>query len=218
MPRSASLRAEPADLLAFFRGFLHRPHQVGSVIPSSRFLKRRLVEAAEVTRAQVVVELGPGTGGTTRALLAALPSDARLLCIEINPRFAALLGREHDPRLIVHHGSAEDLRRLLAHYRLAAPDAIVSGIPFSTMPPARGRRIIENIRRALAPGGRFVAYQVRSRVADLARPILGAPDITIVLRNLPPARLFSWRMVESRRRRSGARARRGSQAAVARGR
>jgi phosphatidylethanolamine/phosphatidyl-N-methylethanolamine N-methyltransferase len=178
--------------IAFLQGFLRRPQQVASVVPSSRFLERRLVSLADIRGAQLVVELGPGTGGTTRALLAALPANAKLLCIELDPDFAALLARETDPRLIVHHGSAEDLEEVLAAHRLAAPDAVISGIPFSIIPPAVGVRIIEGIRRALAPGGRFLAYQVRGTVAELAKPVLGEPDTTLELRNIPPVRVFRW--------------------------
>ncbi len=187
-----SLRLQRDERLAFLQGFLRRPQQVGSVIPSSRFLERRLVGLADVRGARIAVELGPGTGGTTRALLAALPPGAKLLCIEIDPKFAALLRREEDARLVVHQGSAEDLPAILAQHGLAAPDVVISGIPFSTIPPAVGGRIIESIRAALAPGGRFVAYQVRGRVAELARPILGRPDVTVELRNLPPVRVYRW--------------------------
>jgi phospholipid N-methyltransferase len=69
---------------------------------------------------------------------------------------------------------------------------VISGIPFSTIPAAIGARIIESIRSALAPGGRFVAYQVRGVVADLARPILGRPDFAIELLNIPPVRVYRW--------------------------
>src|SRR5690606_9623294 len=91
----------PADALAFFLGFLRGPGGVGSVSPRSRFLERRTVDAAGASSARVVVELGPGTGGTTRALLAAMPADARLVCIEIDPKFADHVARLGDPRLIV---------------------------------------------------------------------------------------------------------------------
>ena len=196
------LRLQPDERLAFLQGFLRRPQQVGSVIPSSRFLERRLVALADVKRARLVVELGPGTGGTTRALLAALPADAKLLCIELDPNFAALLQRESDPRLIVHLGSAEQLAEVLAAYQLSAPDAVISGIPFSTIPPAVGARIIESIRAALAPNGCFVAYQVRGKVAELARPVLGAPDVTLELLNIPPVRVFRWHLGGARARRA----------------
>ena len=66
MPSIDKLRPQPDDRLAFFHGFLKKPGQVGSIIPSSRFLERRIVRAAGIQRARLVVELGPGTGGTTR--------------------------------------------------------------------------------------------------------------------------------------------------------
>ena len=178
--------------IAFLHGFLRRPQQVASVVPSSRFLERRLVALAGVRNARLVVELGPGTGGTTRALLAALPANAKLLCIELDPEFAALLARQTDPRLIVHHGSAEDLEETLAAHGLDAPDAVISGIPFSIIPPEVGTRIIESIRGALAAGGCFLAYQVRGTVAELSKPLLGDPDTTLELLNLPPLRVFRW--------------------------
>jgi phospholipid N-methyltransferase len=180
--------------IAFLHGFLRRPQQVASVVPSSRFLERRLVSLADVRTARLVVELGPGTGGTTRALLAALPPHAKLLCIELDPQFAALLARETDPRLVVHHGSAEHLEAILASHGLGAPDVVISGIPFSIIPSAIGRRIIESIQRALALGGWFLAYQVRGAVAELAKPVLGAPETTLELRNIPPVRVFRWRV------------------------
>ena len=194
LPRIEAKRLLRDERIAFLQGFLRRPGQVASVVPSSRFLERRLVSLADVKRARLVVELGPGTGGTTRAILAALPADARLLCIELDPDFARLLKRESDARLIVHEGSAEALPEILTTYGLAAPDVVISGIPFSVIPAAIGTRIVESIRSALAPGGWFVAYQVRGAVADRATPLLGEPDVTVELLNIPPLRVFRWRV------------------------
>jgi phosphatidylethanolamine/phosphatidyl-N-methylethanolamine N-methyltransferase len=182
--------------LPFFKGFLRNPGMVGSIVPSSRWLERRLVDAADVARARVIVELGPGTGGTTRALLAALPADARLLVIELNPMFAELLRAEPDPRLIVHEGSAEAIESLLDEHALGAADAVISGVPFSTIPPTVARRIVHAVHEGLAPGGRFVAYQLRSRVADYGREYFGEPAMTLELRNAPPIRVYSWRKAE----------------------
>jgi len=186
------LRLQPDDRLAFLQGFLKKPQEVGSVIPSSRFLERKIVQLAGASTARVVVELGPGTGGTTRALLRAMPADAHLLAIEINPHFARILREHDDPRLIVHEGSAEDIAALRERYGLAPPDAVVSGIPFSTMEPALGRRIANAIFDALPSGGRFVAYQVRGRVHDVARPYFGRARVQVELRNIPPMRIYRW--------------------------
>jgi phosphatidylethanolamine/phosphatidyl-N-methylethanolamine N-methyltransferase len=192
MQRALRLHREIADRVVFMQEFLKHPHQVASIIPSSRFLERRIIELAEVRSLHTVVELGAGTGGTTRAMLSALPPSATLLVIEINPQFCGLLRRIPDARLIVHCGSAEELRETLSLYRLPAPEAVVSGIPFSTMDRIAGARILEAISSALAPGGRFVAYQVSTRVADLSRPLLGPERVEVELLNVPPMRLYRW--------------------------
>ena len=187
-------RILPDKRVAFFQGFLREPQQVGSVIPSSRFLERRLVKVSAVRHARTVVELGPGTGGTTHALLRALPSGARLLAIEIDPHFSAMLRAEiTDPRFVVHAGSAEDIAGTLARYGLPAPEVVISGIPFSTMPASVGENILRAVWTSLAPGGRFVAYQFRDRVAVLGRHILGRPEVDVELLNVPPMRVYCWR-------------------------
>ncbi len=78
MFRFEALRPQQDDRLAFLKGFLREPKGVGSVIPSSRFLERKMVRMAGVAQAESVIELGPGTGGTTRAILAAMPETATL--------------------------------------------------------------------------------------------------------------------------------------------
>lgn len=186
-------RARADSRLTFFREFLRRPDEIGSIIPSSRFLERRLVEIAGIATARVVVELGPGTGGTSRAILGALRPDATLLAVEINNRFASLLRAIPDPRLVVHCGSAVDIVESLVQHGLAAPDAILSGIPFSTMPAPLGRRILKAAWSALGPGGRFVAYQFRGSVAVLGRELMGPPAVAVELRNTPPVRVYCWR-------------------------
>lgn len=176
----------------FFRGFLRKPEQVGSIIPSSRFLERRIIHQAGLQSARTVLELGPGTGGTTRAILAAMPEEARLLSIDLDPEFTRILDRIGDPRLIAHTGSACDLAAILQQYDLPAPDVVISGIPFSTMPRSVGIATLEAVRDTLAPGGRFVAYQFRGQVARLGRPILGEPEVVVELLNTPPMRLYRW--------------------------
>lgn len=177
----------------FLQEFLKHPLQIGSVIPSSRFLERRIVEAAGVASADVVVELGPGTGGTTRAILRALPRHGRLLSVEINRHFNALVHGIGDERVIAHLGSACDLREIVAAYELPPPDAIISGIPFSTMSRSEGIRVLEAVASLLAPDGRFVAYQVSGRIASLCQDFLGPGQTTMELLNIPPMRVFQWR-------------------------
>jgi phospholipid N-methyltransferase len=116
-----------------------------------------------------------------------------LLAIEINLHFARRLSCFADPRLIVHAGDAVGLRDVLAGRGLRDPDVVLSGIPFSTISAAEGRRILRGVWQALLPGGRFVAYQFRGVVGDLGREILGRPDVGIEMRNAPPMRVYCWR-------------------------
>jgi len=178
--------------ILFFQGFLKKPGVVGSVIPSSRYLERRIVKEADLASAKLVVELGPGVGGTTHAILRAMPADGKLLSIEINSDFVPALRRIPDPRLIVHEGSAVDLASILASHGLGAPDVVLSGIPFSTMTHDLGRAIVRAVSDVLEPGGRFVAYQVRDRVEKLGRKVFGPAAVALELRNVPPMRVYRW--------------------------
>lgn len=178
--------------LAFFQGFLRRPQIVGSVIPSSRFLERRILKYADIGRNDLVVELGPGTGGTTQALLDELGPGGRLLSIEVEPEFVELLQDIDDPRLIPHHGSAENIAEILKMHGLGSPDIVISGIPFSTMPDDVGRRIVREIHHVLPQGKSFVAYQLRDRVAELSTPVFGKPKVSLELINIPPMRVYKW--------------------------
>jgi len=179
--------------LVFFKNFLKSPKEVGSVIPSSRFLEKRIVKSADLSRARLVVELGPGTGGTTRAFLRQMRPDATLLAIEINPRFTNLLSETvKDPRLIVHCGSATDIPSALAEHGLDAPDVILSGIPFSTMPRSVGIGVLEPVKESLREDGRFVAYQFRDRVENLGREVFGRARKQTELLNVPPMRVYRW--------------------------
>jgi phospholipid N-methyltransferase len=181
------------DRVVFLREFLRHPYQVASIIPSSRFLEKRVVQCAGIANARTVVELGAGTGGTTRALLRALPADGKLLVVEINARFCARLRHLiKDARLIVHRGCAQELQDALSQHGLPAPEAVVSGIPFSTMNHGTGKSILEAVTAALAPGGRFVAYQFSRQVHELASPLLGRAQVQVELLNIPPMRLYRW--------------------------
>jgi phospholipid N-methyltransferase len=177
--------------IAFFKGFLRHPTVVGSIVPSSGFLARRVADA--VQGAATVVELGSGTGAVTHALLRALSPRGRLLAVELDEEFAAMLEAECDERLIVHRGDAAQLGHALSQHGLHPVDAVVSGIPFSTIDEAIGRNVLQQVWASLQPGGAFIAYQIRGDVVRLARDLMGKPQTRIELRNVPPIRIYAWR-------------------------
>jgi len=192
-PLGSPAFAQWRDSFQFLRGFVRNPAQVGSVIPSSRQLEQHLVRSACIGGARMVVELGPGTGGTTSAFLRAMASNAQLLAIELDSEFHQRLHASiRDARFSVELGSAERLAEFLKARWLPAPDAIISGIPFSTMPAEVSDRVASSVARVLRPGGRFVAYQVRAHVSGFVSPYLGKPEKKWEVVNVPPVRVFTW--------------------------
>lgn len=160
-----------ADVLLFARNFLRHPRMLGSIIPSSRFLIKQVLEPIDWSRARVVVEYGPGVGSITAEVLRRLRPDGHIVAIETNRDFVRFLRTAlPDPRLHVVPGSAADVNAILEELGLGAASYIISGIPFSTMPDQLRADIVRKSRAALEPGGAFLVYQFSSRVLpDLQR-------------------------------------------------
>ncbi len=151
-----------SDAMIFLRMFLKYPTMLGSVWPSSGSLCSRLMRLADWSETRSVVEYGPGVGTITRHILQHLRSDGTLIAIEKNPQLVEHLrdrfGHD-DPRLKIVHGSAADVRIILAQHRIASADCVVSGIPFSLLPPKEVQRILKGTRDSLSPRGKLLIYQ-----------------------------------------------------------
>ena len=178
----------------FALNFLRHPLAVGTAFQSSPALVRRLVEGTAWRRCRSVVELGPGVGTVTAALLQELPSDGRLLAIDSNAEFVDELHRTlPDPRLLAVHGSATALRALLEVHGMNRVDAAISGIPFSTMPATARAQVLDAVVDALADEGEFVVYQHTPLVEPLLRERFASVATGIEWRNLVPMRIFRCR-------------------------
>jgi phospholipid N-methyltransferase len=183
---AASEAARPA--LLFARQFLANPRTVGSLIPSSQPLVQRMLGGIDWTAAQTVVEFGPGTGVVTRAALARMRPDARLIAFELDPRFAAYLASSiDDPRLTVLPVSAE---AVAAHVPDGC-DVALSSLPFSIMPRDVRGGILAATAAILNPGGRFNAYQYSPALLPELRAVFGDVAMRFEPRNWPPAFVFS---------------------------
>lgn len=176
----------------FLGALIVRPREVASVVPSSRELEDELSRLVKERDPSLIVELGPGTGGTTRALLRSLSADAKLIAVEIVPEFVEELRQIDDRRLIVCQSDAVELSRILFESDSKNVDLVVSGIPLSTMRPSVAKALVADIHRSLAPGGQFVTYQVRDTVMEIAAELFSAPRVSLVLWNVPPLRLYQF--------------------------
>jgi len=189
---NAARRKRPTHPMAmFFRGFLKRPVMVGSIIPSSRTLIERMLKPVDWASTKLFVEYGPGVGTFTRPILDKLAPDAALVAIDTNPDFCEYLKRStHDSRLHIVNGSAADVGSILADLDLGAPDYVISGLPFSTLPPGVGPAIAEATFKVLKPGGQFLVYQFRPSVRGIIEPYFDRVDHAFEPINVPPAQLW----------------------------
>ena len=177
--------------LHFLRGFLKNPVMVGSIIPSSRKLIDRMLEPVDWANAKVFVEYGPGVGTFTRPILERLPADGTLITIDTNAEFTEYLrGEIEDPRLVPVTGSAADVEKILRDRGFDHADYVLSGLPFSTLPPGIGDAIGAATARVIRPGGAFLVYQFSPKVRDFIAPVFERIERGFEWINVPPATLF----------------------------
>jgi phospholipid N-methyltransferase len=168
---------------------------VGSIIPSSRVLIDRMLGPVAWDDVKTFVEYGPGVGTFTRHILEKLGPDAKLVTIDTNADFTRYLRDSiDDDRLIPVTGSAADVERILADRGLPSADFVLSGLPFSTLPPGVGDSIAEATSRVIRPGGAFLVYQFSPKVLDFIKPHFDRIDRGFEWINVPPATLFwAWK-------------------------
>jgi phospholipid N-methyltransferase len=178
--------------MSIIREFLRHPRLTGAIAASSQRLAWAITADLGLERARLVVELGPGTGAMTEAILFRLPAGARLIAVELNPVLAAALARRF-PQVEVVHAAAAELDRVCDP---GTVDAVVSGLPWTIMPDAVGRRTLDAVTATLGENGRFATFAylhaawtppARRLAARLAEAFTFVRRSAVVWPNLPPA-------------------------------
>jgi phosphatidylethanolamine/phosphatidyl-N-methylethanolamine N-methyltransferase len=176
------------------------------LFPSSRYLAKALIRPIDFRRARTIVELGPGTGAVTNAILKRLRPDGRLLAIDINPTFIDHLRAAcRDSRLTLVCGCATDLRSLLALHGVGPVDAVVSSLGLTVMDHRARTFIMRQIGACLASCGTMTQYQYvgpldvprfgfrRFDEARFLRRFFCDVSVGRVILNVPPALVFTCR-------------------------
>ena len=186
-----SLRLD--DEVQFIRSWIEKPLSTGAVMPSSRILARAMARCVDPKTDGPVIELGPGTGPVTQALVRRGIDPARLILVEFNPDFCRLL-RARYPAATVVQGDAYRLRRLLENYVDKPAAAVVSGLPLVTKPLRTRLRLISDAMALLAPGAPFVQFTY-AMLPPIPKKLPGvrAQASEMIWMNLPPARVWVYR-------------------------
>jgi phospholipid N-methyltransferase len=184
-------RRSPSPQWQFLRGFLKNPVMVGSIIPSSRVLIEKMLSPVDWENTRLFVEYGPGVGTFTRPVLDLLGPDATLVTVDTNADFTRYLRESiDDPRLVPVTGSAADIEHIRQDRGLGSADYVLSGLPFSTLPPGVGDSIAAATAKVIRPGGAFLVYQFSPKVLDFIKPHFDSIKRGFEWINVPPATLF----------------------------
>lgn len=179
--------------LKFFQGWVRRPKAVGSIIPTSGFTAREMASVIDPASALPVLEIGPGTGVITRAILARGIRPENLYAVEYSPEFVRHLRRLY-PGVNVIEGDAFNLAAALGDRRDMIFDSVVSGVPLLNFPVARRVAYLESLLDRL-PAGRPVVQLTYGPLSPIPP---GRGDYTVehfhfVVRNIPPTQLWIYR-------------------------
>lgn len=182
------------DTSVFLHEWLTNPRRTGAVVPSSKNLAAEMARWLPTEANEYVLELGPGTGAVTQALIGRGLHPERLIAIEKNPKMAGIL-RDRFPRAHIITGDARHLDRLLQEELNGhgTVSAVISSLPLRNFPADVAEELAGKIRAILSPKGKWVQYTYhlgKERPKGAAHFRLLTSNV--VWLNLPPARVIVY--------------------------
>jgi phosphatidylethanolamine/phosphatidyl-N-methylethanolamine N-methyltransferase len=181
------------DEVRFIRSWMEKPLAIGAVTPSGRALARTMAAYIDPARPGPIIELGPGTGPVTEALIAQGVDSSRLVLVEFDPTFCRLL-RARYPEATVVQGDAYSLRRLLAGLLQQPAAGVISGLPLFTKPMRMRMRLLFEAFSLMSAGAPFVQFTYNA-VPPIPKRLdrVSAEASERIWLNIPPARVWVYR-------------------------
>ena len=169
--------------------YITKPRTVGAILPSSKYLARKMAAPVDFDKARYIVEYGPGTGVFTDELLDRRKPHTRLLLLERNPEFASKLAEKYENTeyVTVINDTAEQIGKYLSMYSFPKADYILSGLPFASLPLETSEGILTETKKHLSEGGKFITFQYTLYRKELIARFFCEITITREIRNIPPA-------------------------------
>ena len=191
--RNLSLGELIEDEVRFVKTWIKNPRKLGAVSPSSRALARLMVRQAHPDPAGYTLELGPGTGVATQALIEAGIAPERIIAVEHDANFCRLI-EQRFPKLSIIHGDAFALDRTLADHSGIRFSAALSGLPLLSFPRALRLQCVNGVLDRLMPGAALIqfSYGLGGPLDPVPAGIVATKSKWVIL-NLPPARAWSYR-------------------------
>jgi phosphatidylethanolamine/phosphatidyl-N-methylethanolamine N-methyltransferase len=181
------------DEVRFIRSWIEKPLSIGAVTPSSKALARAMAAYVDPHSKGPVIELGPGTGPVTEALVTQGIDPARLILLEYDPTFCKLL-RQRYPAATVVQGDAYSLKRVLGSHLAEPAAAVVSGLPLFTKPLKTRLKLVYEAFALMVPGAPFVQFTYAT-VGPIPKALdrVRSEASERIWMNIPPARIWVYR-------------------------
>ena len=175
----------------FIKEFIKNPIQIGSIMPSSKFLAKAMVKSAQPDKAKCIVELGSGTGIVTKQILKELPDSGVLFAFEINSDLCEQLRNSiKDSRLILINDSAENIDKYLNKYGYKNVDCIISCLPLAFLSKNTADRILNLAEEYLVDDGIYVQFQYSLKDLKRLKYFFSYIAINFEILNIPPAFIY----------------------------
>lgn len=172
----------------FLQSFLRSPLEVGSIIPSSRFMVQKVVKHVAKENPKTIIELGAGTGVFTRELNKLFGSNHSFIVFEKDEKMRSELINEF-PHLTIH-SDALTLPALIDNKDIEQVDCIVCGLPFSLFPKSKTEELFKKIHDVLKPQGTFIMYQYSTHMKGRLINLFNEVSTEIVFLNIPPTVVY----------------------------
>ena len=183
--------------ITFFKEAIKNLRTSGTVVPSSKFLVKKMLAGIDFKTARILVEFGPGSGIITREILNRMHPEARLFCFEINEVFFEHLSKDKHPQLILLKTSATEIVKVLQKNGIEQVDYVVSSLPLANMPATVSREVLEKTYTALRNKGEFIQYQYSLQNKKDVKEIFGQyVKVQFVTLNIPPAFVYFCKKVQ----------------------
>jgi phosphatidylethanolamine/phosphatidyl-N-methylethanolamine N-methyltransferase len=181
------------DEIRFIKGMMSTPKTVGAIMPTSARMANRMASIIDTGSGLPVLELGPGTGVITRAILDKGVKPENLVSVEYSSEFVRHLRGKY-PGVNFINGDAFSLAETLENYRGQKFDCVISGIPLLNFPMHQRVKLVEDLLK-LIPVGRPIVQFSYGPVS----PVVARPDsytikhFDFIVRNIPPAQIWHYR-------------------------
>lgn len=189
-----------ADQAKFFKSWIENPARAGAISPSGPFLARAMAGCFDVSGDGPILELGPGTGPVTAALVARGIAESRIVMVEYDATFCELL-RQRYPKANVIQGDAYDLMTSVEGHLATPAIAVISSLPLLLRPPQDRNRVLEHAFRLARHDAPFVqfSYGLKSPLprAGMAGSIAyNSRRLAPILLNVPPAHIWVFNRLD----------------------